>query len=382
MKYKVYLISFLTINIFTAIYCMVLDQSTDSSLFKNELNLTLFEILDKSPELISKKNLKDAIELIDQGADINLKNSEGNTVLLLAVYKGYESIVKILIKNNADLDIKNNLGQTAQEVAAAKIYNLTEKYQKEIYFSITSLLINAIMYADQKPKRDVEQISEEKSAIENFDKELIDLCFQKRLRDYVNSYSDIFALYQNNFEKDWEKELINIRLVCKKFNSVIQEYIKSLESLRPMLKQERFEYLQYMIRSQNKFNQEELNLGLVNILEKLESISNSSQQISQEDLKEAVRLIIAGADIKITHKYGNCGNATLIYSTQSVYKEIVKILIKLNIKLENYIKDNDSEREILIKQETLTIANTVILKCYDELGLSPEMFYEWDQLSL
>ena len=62
--------------------------------------------------------------------------------------------------------------------------------------------------------------------------------------------------------------------------------------------------------------------------------------------------------------------------------QFLKILIKLNIKLENYIKDNDSEREILIKQETLTIANTVILKCYDELGLSPEMFYEWDQLSL
>ncbi len=373
MKYKVCLLSFLTINIFTAIYCMVLDQSADSS---------LFNILDKSPELISKENLKVAIELIDQGADINLRNREGNTVLLLAVYKGYESIVEILIKNNADLDIKNNLGQTAQEIAAAKIHNLTDKYQKEIYFNINSLLINAIIAVDQKLKKDVDQRSEEKSAIENFDKELINLFFQECLQGFVNSYSDIFALYQDNFDKDWQQELINIRCVCKRFDSVIKEYIESLESLSPKLKKERFEYLRDMIRSQNKLNQEELNLGLVKILEELEATSNSSQQISQADLKEAVKLIISGADIKISNKYGNCGNATLIYATQSGYKEIVKILIKLNIKLENYIKDNDSETEILIKEETLTMARTVLLKCYDELSLSPEMFYEWDHLSL
>ncbi|CDK31083.1 ankyrin repeat domain-containing protein [Candidatus Babela massiliensis] len=381
MKYKVCLLSFLTVNMFTAIYCMVLDQKADSYLFKNELNLTLFHILDKSPELISKENLKVAIELIDQGADINLRNREGNTVLLLSVYKGYESIVKILIKNNADLDIKNNLGQTAQEIAVAKIHNLSDKDQKEIYFNINSLLINAIIIADQKLKKDVDQRAEEKSAIENFDKELIVLFFQESLRGFVNSYSDIFALYQDSFEKDWQQELMNIRCVCKKFNSVIQEYIKSLESLNKV-KKERFEYLRDMIRSQNKLNQEELNLGLVKILEKLEATSNSSQQISQADLKEAVRLIISGADIKISNKYGNCGNATLIYATQSGYKEIVKTLIKLNINLENYIKDNDSETEILIKKETLTMARTVLLKCYDELSLSPEIFYEWDQLSL
>ena len=49
--------------------------------------------------------------LIENGADIEAKNNDGNTPLIRAsVYHGCVEIVKILIENGADTEAKNNAG--------------------------------------------------------------------------------------------------------------------------------------------------------------------------------------------------------------------------------------------------------------------------------
>ncbi len=52
--------------------------------------------------------------LIKAGAELNIKDYNGNTPLHIASRSGYKELVEILIKSGADVNIKNNKGQTYQ----------------------------------------------------------------------------------------------------------------------------------------------------------------------------------------------------------------------------------------------------------------------------
>src|SRR5262249_7329551 len=49
---------------------------------------------------------------IDQGADVNVKNSTDRTALYHASYRGYIDIVKALLEKVKDVDVKTNRGDT------------------------------------------------------------------------------------------------------------------------------------------------------------------------------------------------------------------------------------------------------------------------------
>lgn len=53
---------------------------------------------------------------------INAVDKENNTALILASKFGYDEIVKILIENGADINIKNNDGKTALDYAEENDY--------------------------------------------------------------------------------------------------------------------------------------------------------------------------------------------------------------------------------------------------------------------
>lgn len=55
--------------------------------------------------------------LIESNANLNQKDSQGNTSLMHAASKGHTAIVRLLIDHHADLDIKNNEGLTALTLA-------------------------------------------------------------------------------------------------------------------------------------------------------------------------------------------------------------------------------------------------------------------------
>lgn len=58
--------------------------------------------------------------LLEKGADVNAKDSDGATALILAAYYGYADVVKVLIEKGADLNVKDRAGQTALDKAEAK----------------------------------------------------------------------------------------------------------------------------------------------------------------------------------------------------------------------------------------------------------------------
>lgn len=76
--------------------------------------LIIASILDKT--IISRK-------LIENGASINFKNTDGMTPLLLSSKSGFTKMVILLLKNNAQINIKNNAGMTPLMFASKNGYS-------------------------------------------------------------------------------------------------------------------------------------------------------------------------------------------------------------------------------------------------------------------
>ncbi|CDK31056.1 ankyrin repeat domain-containing protein [Candidatus Babela massiliensis] len=58
--------------------------------------------------------------LVNRGLDIDAKDEEGNTALILAIKKNKKDLAKLLIKNKADTNSKNSTGYTALMIAIAR----------------------------------------------------------------------------------------------------------------------------------------------------------------------------------------------------------------------------------------------------------------------
>lgn len=73
--------------------------------------------------------------LIEQGADLNTINKEGQTILILAVGAGHENIVKLLAENGSNPDIKDMMGMSAYTYAVlfkkTRIAEILKPFHKE-----------------------------------------------------------------------------------------------------------------------------------------------------------------------------------------------------------------------------------------------------------
>src|SRR6185295_9107752 len=73
------------------------------------------EVLDLASRLFDWARNGDAAMLaayVDAGVPVNLTNTSGDTLVMLAAYYGHESAVAALIARGADVDRHNNRGQT------------------------------------------------------------------------------------------------------------------------------------------------------------------------------------------------------------------------------------------------------------------------------
>ena len=71
-------------------------------------------------EAVAKNDVKQVKLLLDKGADVNTKNKDGVTVLMMASVEGQVDVVKLLLDKGADVNAKNKDGVTALVVAIAR----------------------------------------------------------------------------------------------------------------------------------------------------------------------------------------------------------------------------------------------------------------------
>src|SRR6476646_5592656 len=73
------------------------------------------EVLDLASRIFDWARGGDAAMLaayVDAGVPVNLTNTNGDTLVMLAAYYGHESAVSALVARGADVDRHNNRGQT------------------------------------------------------------------------------------------------------------------------------------------------------------------------------------------------------------------------------------------------------------------------------
>jgi ankyrin repeat protein len=77
--------------------------------------------LDRALLVATLMERKDAVKaLLDSGAEVDFRASDGRTPLILVAGKGNRDIVELLLHAGADASLTDQAGQTAQAVAAAK----------------------------------------------------------------------------------------------------------------------------------------------------------------------------------------------------------------------------------------------------------------------
>ena len=80
--------------------------------------------LDRALLVATLMEKKDAVKvLLDNGAEVDFRASDGRSPLILAAGKGNKDIVELLLQAGADASLTDQAGQTAQTVASAKGFN-------------------------------------------------------------------------------------------------------------------------------------------------------------------------------------------------------------------------------------------------------------------
>ena len=82
-----------------------------------ELTDEQLEFLNSMFDLARAGRTEELLSLIDQGIPVNLTNSKGDSLLILAAYNDHADLVRGLLERGVDVDRMNDRGQTALSCA-------------------------------------------------------------------------------------------------------------------------------------------------------------------------------------------------------------------------------------------------------------------------
>ncbi len=176
---------------------------------------------------------------------------------------------------------------------------------------------------------------------------------EEEYREAINNWNDIFEEPELNIS-----QMQGLVSASQKLHDI---YIKSFNDLK-RLKGERYNELKNKIKEKYKtkgLSIKDLNKSLINILNK--------PQISKEDIKEAIELIIAGAYPNTANMYGR---TTLAVALENDYNEFLPILIKLRSKISDRLLDmafkkgNTLTIKLFIKSGAFDKSNTALIKVF------------------
>jgi len=114
-----------------------------------------------------KINFEKVKELINKGADIEAKNNDGKTSLMIASNNGHSEVVKLLLEKGADIEAKNENGRTSLMMASHKGHSEIVKLLLENGANIEAKNVNgetSLMYASSNGNSEVVKLLLEKGA--------------------------------------------------------------------------------------------------------------------------------------------------------------------------------------------------------------------------
>lgn len=82
-----------------------------------ELSDEQVEFLNSMFDLARDGKIEGLLSLIDQGIPVNMSNSKGDSLLILAAYNDHADLVRGLLQRGAETDQMNDRGQTALSCA-------------------------------------------------------------------------------------------------------------------------------------------------------------------------------------------------------------------------------------------------------------------------
>lgn len=170
------------------------------------------------------------------------------------------------------------------------------------------------------------------------------------------NYKTIFDCNKNLIKED----IINTFLICKRFASFSPKYSPEvIINIAKRLKNNRALYLkQQIINQYSHLSKELLNEKLLEILNNNNgNYKNYTYKI--EDIQEAIKLIIAGADINTRSTYGD---DLLLLAVKNNWLFVVKFIIdyfKSNLTLKDL--DIDSAFVTAIKENRIAIVNQLVI---------------------
>ena len=109
----------------TSLHIAAEKGNTDVAMFliENGANVNVADVNGNTPLvfIINKTgNLKVIQRLLEKGARVNVQNRTGETALMYAAWHGHSVIVQLLLENRADVTVKNRQGRTALTLAESK----------------------------------------------------------------------------------------------------------------------------------------------------------------------------------------------------------------------------------------------------------------------
>ena len=97
-------------------------------------------------------------QLLERGADVNVRDKDGETALMIVSWYGKKEIAELLIKNGIDINAKDNLGRTALMYASWYGHNEVVKLLLENGADVNAQDeddITALMYAFKNGDKEI-----------------------------------------------------------------------------------------------------------------------------------------------------------------------------------------------------------------------------------